>query len=236
MPTFDTAPADPLDYALVNDVFDGVVPGQNWSSLNALEATNVEDGKLTQRAVNVRSCVQRFGPVAAVYTRDFKASAFSEDAPSLHIPGASLTFELMENCSRVQFMYQLSWQGLISPPQGDGGAVMNPDNDPQVAKLWIKLDGNTTPWQTSHRLPYSVSRLTWGGSRGKASPFDVVGPAGSSRDVDPARQRTVCGFINLADLRDLSAGVHHVGLAVWYSGPGIVRIRSSQVAVIARYR
>ena len=53
MPTFDTAPADPLDYALVNAAFDGVVPGQDWSSLNALEAANVEDGKLTQRAVNV---------------------------------------------------------------------------------------------------------------------------------------------------------------------------------------
>lgn len=233
MPTFDTAPADPLDYAAVNAAFDGVVPGQDWSSLNTLEADNVEDGELTQRAVSVRSCVQRFGPVAAVYTRDFKASAFSEDAPSLHIPGASLTFDLMENCSRVQFMYQLSWQGLISPPTENGDTVMDPADDPQVAKLWIKLDGSEAPWQTGHRLPYSVSRLTWGGSRGKASPYDAVGPAGSLHDVDPARQRTVCGFIELGNL---SAGVHHVGLAVWYSGPGIVRVRSSQVAVIARYR
>ena len=233
MPTFDTAPNDPMDYARVNEAFASALSGSSFRTLEELEATNVEDETITQRPVNMRSCVRVFGPMAAVYPRDFKARAFSSDTPALPIPGATVTFELEENCNRVQFMYQLSWQGLIGPPPEDGNAVMNPNNDPQNANLWIQLDGDTYLWETQHKLPYSVARITWGGSRGKAEPFDAVGPSADVHDVDPARQRTVTGLVSLGNL---SAGVHHVGLAVWYSGQGVVRVRSSQVAVIARYR
>jgi hypothetical protein len=233
MPTFNTVPANPLDYANINNSFASAISGDSFRTLEELEATNVDNETITQRSINMKSSVKVFGPVAAIYTRDFKASAFSTDAPALSIPGATVSFELEENCDNVQFMYQLSWQGLIGPPPEDGNIVFHPAQENQRANLWIYLDGVPTIWQTAHRLPYSVSRLSWGGARGKAEPYDTVGPAGNIKDVDPARQRTVSGFLELGSLQ---AGVHHVSLNVWYKGDGVVRIRSSQVAVIARYR
>jgi hypothetical protein len=230
MPTVNTAPTA-LTTTAINYALAGATTGAAYRVLDRLESSNLDGDALTQRAVNVRSCVKVFGPMAAVYPRDFKAGAFSTGTPSLLIPGASVTFELLENCDRVQFMYQLSWQGLIASPQEDV-LLLDPDNDPQVAELYIRLDDRHAIWETPHKAPYSVSRLTWGGSRRKAEPYMRVGSA-PNWDVDPARQRTLSGFISLGSLQ---AGVHHVGLAVWYRGAGAVRVRSSQVAVIARYR
>ena len=230
MPTVNTVPAaletDDINYALA-----GTTTGASYRVLDRLESSNLESATLTQRPINVRSCVKVFGPMAAVYPRDFKAGIFSSDTPSQMIPGASVTFELLENCDRVQFMYQLSWQGLIASPQEDE-LLLDPGNDPQAANMWLYLDGSHTLWQTAHKAPYSISRSTWGGSRSKAAPYESVGTA-PNWDVDPARQRTLSGLVSLGNL---VAGTHHVGLAVWYRGAGAVRVRSSQVAVIARYR
>lgn len=230
MPTVNTVPAA-LATSDINYALAGTTTGASYRVLDRLESSNLENATLTQRPINVRSCVKVFGPMAAVYPRDFKAGVFSDDSPAMMIPGASVTFELLENCDNVQFMYQLSWQGLIASPQEDE-LLLDPSNDPQAAELWLYLDGSRTVWQTAHKAPYSISRLTWGGSRSKAAPYAGVGGA-PSWDVDPARQRTPSGFISLGSLQ---AGVHHVGLAVWYRGAGVVRVRSSQVAVIARYR
>jgi hypothetical protein len=232
MPTFNTPPASPLVFSSVNNSLAGTTsPGSSYRGLEALDAGNVEDETLTQRLINMRSCVQVFGPISAVYPRDWKASVFADEDVALPIPGASLSFDLEENCT-PQVMFQLSWQALISPPPENGSTVMQLADEPQRAKLWLYVDGEKEIWSTSHRLPYVVAREQWF-SRGKAAPFDVVGPAGNVHDVDPARQRTVSGFYSLGQLQ---AGRHHVALAIWYSGQGIVRVRSSQMAVIARYR
>jgi len=231
MPTFNTPPANPLAYASVNSALAGVISAASYRSLEALDAGNIENETLTQRLINVRSCVQVFGPISAVYPRDWKASIFTEEDLAIPIPGASLSFDLEETCT-PQVMFQLSWQALISPPPENGNTVMQLADEPQRAKLWLHVDGETEIWSTSHRLPYVVAREQWY-SRGKAAPFDAVGPAGDAHDIDPARQRTVGGFYSLGQLQ---AGRHHVALAIWYSGQGIVRVRSSQMAVIARYR
>jgi hypothetical protein len=71
MPTFDTPPADPLDYSDVNVALaSATILGASYRGLEALDAGNIENETLTQRLINVRSCVQVFGPISAVYPRD----------------------------------------------------------------------------------------------------------------------------------------------------------------------
>jgi hypothetical protein len=228
MPAFNSVPGNPLDYADVNTSL-----SVDYVKLNSLEASNVESGEISQRLVDMRSCVRVFGPVSATYTRDWKKNVFVEGvAKQESIPGASVTFDVEEDDAAVQLMFQLSWQALLGPPPEDGDYVFH-ITEMSRAELRIRVD-DAAPhlWSHDHRLPITVSRYTWE-RRGKAFPYNNVGPSGTAMDVDPARQRTTSGFHSLGTF---ARGRHHVYLGIWYDGPGIVRVRSSQMAVVVRYR
>lgn len=187
----------------------GGMDADNWPTLSPLET-----------ALHRRWTAQHQGYSALQRPVDFKSDLFKAAEEGILVPGVVCSFANKE--PRDVLLY---WSVTYSSIRQTSRFAPSTDASHY---LFLNLDGTQVDGSVRH-MP--ISHGSWFNAVSSGTSGTAVGLNPDHKDQVISRGRTWTGH---RVLRNLAAGEHSFGIAVWMNGKGTVRVHSAQVWALVR--
>lgn len=189
----------------------GQLDNDNWPPLSPLET-----------AIHRRWTSQHHGYAALQRPVDFKSDLFKEAEEGILVPGAVCSFTTTETRDVVLY-WSVTYSSIRQLTM-----YTSPTDTNASHYMFLRLDDEQVD---SSVRPLPVSHGAWYSAVGSGTTGTFVGINSDTNDQVISRGRTWTGH---RVLRNLAAGEHSFGIAVWMNGKGTVRVHSAQVWALVR--